>query len=42
MSCAAMKLLMTAISSSNGDDLPERHETVDFTLIPRETTAQLQ
>ena len=42
MSCAAMKMLMTAISSSNGDEMAERHETVDFTLIPRETTAQLQ
>jgi LacI family transcriptional regulator len=42
MSCAAMRLLMGAIATRHGDDSPERHETVDFTLIPRETTARLQ
>lgn len=42
MSCAALQILMADIASRNGDKPLERHEIVDFTLIPRETTAPLQ
>lgn len=43
MSCAAMKLLMTAIAPGKGAESSRpQHVTVDFTLIPRETEARLQ
>ncbi|MCP1469260.1 LacI family transcriptional regulator [Sphingobium sp. OAS761] len=42
MSCAALRMLMADIESRNGGEPLEQREIVDFTLIPRETTAPLQ